>query len=153
MYYECKECGKSFANKSNLNRHKEKKHFDEEQDEITVKEMENEIDEIESETDESETDDENEYEENITLNVWKDIYEDSVESEKTVMEIYKEKVWYHFHLRKDKTHRTIMKTLQRIKDEEDDMDFFEALELAIDKRRFLIQRQTEMYSEMREDNE
>ena len=55
-------------------------------------------------------------------------------------EVYKNKVLFSRALKKDKTHQAIMKTLRNYQEEEDEMDFLEALSLAIDKRRFLIKR-------------
>ena len=46
-------------------------------------------------------------------------------------------------MKKDRTHDSVMQTLHRVKDEED-MDFEEALEYAIEKRRFLIQRRVKL---------
>ena len=122
--YDCEECEKSFANKSNLNRHMAVKHPDEDSD------MESEDDSLSMDEDEEGTN---------NLFIWKYILEESEKDQDTPMETYKLTVKLYHLLRNDQTHKSIMETVQRARDEED-MDFAEALDYAVDKRKFLIQR-------------
>ena len=124
--YDCEECEKSFANKSNLNRHMAVKHPDEDSD------MESEDNEDNSSIDGDEEDSNNSL-------IWKYILEESEKDQDTPMETYKLTVKLYQLLKNDQTHKSIMETVQRARDEED-MDFAEALDYAVDKRKFLIQR-------------
>ena len=134
----CEICGKEFANKSNLNRHIAVKHHDEsetEEEELTDEEMEND----ESDSDESgdEIQSSSRYDTHL---IWSIMGEESAGTGSSLSEVYKNKVLFSRALKKDKTHQAIMKTLRNYQEEEDEMDFVEALSLAIDKRRFLIKR-------------
>ena len=124
--YDCEECEKSFANKSNLNRHMAVKHPDEDSD------MESEDNEDNSFIDGDEEDSNNSL-------IWKYILEESEKDQDTPMETYNLTVKLYQLLKNDQTHKSIMETVQRARDEED-MDFAEALDYAVDKRKFLIQR-------------
>ena len=122
--YDCEECEKSFANKSNLNRHMAVKHPDDDGD------MESEDDSLSIDGDE---------ENSSNSFIWKYILEESEKDQETPMETYKLTVKLYHLLKNDQTHKSIMETVQKARDEED-MDFNEALDYAVDKRKFLIQR-------------
>ena len=126
--YDCEECHKSFSNKSNLNRHWKMTHREEEVDE------ESDYSEEESEEEEEGSDNES-----FSIDIWKLIVDESIYRERSIIELYKEKVLFSKSLKKDDTHRSIMHTLMKAQEEED-MDFHEALDYAVDKRKFLIQR-------------
>ena len=126
--YDCEECHKSFSNKSNLNRHWKMTHREEEVDE------ESDYSEEESEEEEEGSDNES-----FSIDIWKWIVDESIYKERSIIELYKEKVLFSKSLKKDDTHRSIMHTLMKAQEEED-MDFHEALDYAVDKRKFLIQR-------------
>ena len=130
MYY-CEECEKSFSNKSNLNRHSKMKHREEEEESDYSEE-----DSME-ETEESEEEDSDD--ESFRIDIWKLIVDESIDRERSITELYKEKVLFSKSLKIDHTHRSIMHTLKKAQEEED-MDFHEALDYAVDKRKFLIQR-------------
>ena len=126
--YDCEECHKSFSNKSNLNRHWKMTHREEETDE------ESDYSEQESEEEEEGSDNES-----FSIDIWKLIVDESIYRERSIIELYKEKVLFSKSLKKDDTHSSIMHTLMKAQEEED-MDFHEALDYAVDKRKFLIQR-------------
>ena len=135
--YDCEECQKSFSNKSNLNRHWKKRHGEEE----WVEDIDYSEEETMEEADESEEEDEEKRsdEESTTMNIWELIVNESIYRERSITELYKEKVLFSKFLKKDDTHKSIMHTLKKAQEEED-MDFHEALNYAVDKRKFLIQR-------------
>ena len=145
--FHCSICDKTFANKSNLNRHNASKHPYDEDDDLTDDEMES-SDVTENETDFDEASDSDEEEcdvdqlKKMSEYVWATIGDESFHTGKSITEVYKEKVLFSYFLKKDKTHQTIVKTLERVREEEN-MDFFEALDFAVDKRKFLIQRKTD----------
>ena len=81
-------------------------------------------------------------EENVIENdsgVWEFISRDSEEPHNDISNAYKELVIMMRALQQSSTHRSVMKTLQKVKHEED-MDYMEALDYAVHKRRFLINR-------------
>ena len=143
--YECSECDEAFANKSNYNRHLAKSHPDEtdgeEEEDYTDSESMSSEEEVESD----ESMDSNEDDEEI--DIWEQMYyECDEESEISITDVYKDKILFLRAMKKDSIHKAVMQTLQRVRDEED-MDFAEALDYAIEKRRFLIYRQANVYGE------
>ena len=135
--FECKKCDKIFANKSNLNRHFQRFHDDlssSEEEDVDMDSVDNDDDDnlsmTESEEDEQ-VDDMND------KDVWKYIAQESEKREIDITEAYKEYVIMMKALKKDKTHQAVMQTLEKIKDSEN-MDFIEALDYSVHKRRFLI---------------
>ena len=69
--------------------------------------------------------------------VWEYIVQESKNRKIDVTEAYKEIVIMMKAIKKDKTHKAVMQTLENVKDSEN-MDFIEALDYAVHKRRFLI---------------
>ena len=140
--YECEECEKTYANKSNLNRHRNSMHppSSDNDDDSDFESVIDESTDNDSVDDESmdEDDDSNEIEKDIEL-IWKPILEESNASGESVLEVYKMKVKFCRQLKKNSTHKAVMATLKRAKEDED-MDFEEALDYAVDKRKFLITR-------------
>ena len=138
--FECKECNKIFANKSNLNRHFKRFH-----DDLSSSEEEEEIDQNMDSVDDDDDDNlsMNESEEDVAdrndKDVWEYIVQESKNREIDITEVYKEYVIMMKAIKKDKTHQAVMQTLENVKDSEN-MDFFEALDYAVHKRRFLINR-------------
>ena len=141
MSRACEICGKQFANKSNLNRHIAMKHHDDKSETEDVEEVTDE----EMESDESESEESgDEIQSTIKMNtsfIWSFMGEECVRTGNSLAEVYKDKVLFSRAMKKDKTHQAIMKTLRNYQEEEDEMDFLEALSLAVDKRRYLIGRQ------------
>ena len=142
--YECSECDKAFANKSNYNRHLAKSHPEEtdgEEEDYTDRKSMSSKEEVES--DESMDSDEDDEEIDIREQMY---YECDEESGISITDVYKDKILFLRAMKKDSIHKAVMQTLQRVRDEED-MDFAEALDYAIEKRRFLIYRQANVYGE------
>ena len=146
--YNCSECDKAFANKSNYNRHRIKFHS-EYSDGGTGADSESEsiLSEEDDGGEESTTiaaaaDDERE------VDVWGEMYAEfrGGENDMSITDVYKEKVLFLRAMKKDSTHKSIMQTLRKVQDE-DGMDFEEALDYAVDKRKFLIHRQIKIYED------
>ena len=114
------------------------KHHDDEseieEEEVTYEEMEND----ESDNEESDDEIQNSSRNNTHL-IWSIMGRESARTGSSLSEVYKSEVLFSRALKKDRTHQAIIKTLRNYQ-EEDDMDFLEALSLAIDKRRFLFKR-------------
>ena len=129
----CSKCGKQFHNKSNLNRHMRVIHAqagqsDDVDVESTVEEEEPASDkEQPSSVDEEEVD------------VWKVISGEADEEEGGVLESFKRNVLFYRSLKRDETYQAVINTLEKAKDD-DEMDFEEALDYAVDKRKFIIYR-------------
>jgi len=137
MMYECDDCKRTFFTKSNYNRHVSKAHPEEseedDKDYSDSKSMSSE-DDVDSDNSEASQDDEG------TLGIWEIMSRECEETGLSIHEIFKYKILFLRAIKKDKTHKSVMETLQRVRDEED-MDFEEALDFAVEKRRFLINRQ------------
>ena len=124
----CKECDKQFHNKSNLNRHMKVIHADREESEEEMQEADDASDrddEVSSDDDEPE------------VNVWNVILDEARDADISVLESFRRNVTFCRSLKRDETYRAVLKTLERAKDEEE-MKFSEALDYAVDKRKFLI---------------
>ena len=112
-------------------------HSDDTDDEIEDVVESNDEDDDEKESLHSENSD-NEDDGLPEVNVWEDMADDS---DTDILEAYKQKVIYCRNMERDPVHISVMATLQRAQEEEG-MDFNEALNYAVDKRKFLIQEQT-----------
>ena len=155
----CKKCSSTFANKSNLNRHDKIVHphdSDEtmnsdynDDDEMlnsgseTADESYDSIEDDEEEEnkgdgEQDENDGDNEDEES---SLWMDMKNEALDLKVSLLDLYKEKIMFHRNLKRTSIHRAVMQTLQRARDEED-MSFSEALDYAVDKRKFLILKST-----------
>ena len=139
MMYGCDDCEKTFSTKSNYNRHVAKAHPEESEEEEDEDYSDSESMSNDDDSDDSEQGDEE------TIDIWETMFNEFEESGLSINEIYKHKILFLRAMKKDKTHKAIMQTLQRVRDEED-MDFEEALDFAIEKRRFLIHRQIIQFS-------
>ena len=131
----CEKCGKHFANKSNLNRHASSIHGEDESDNDKTSDNETENEEY---SDDEVVNDDNE---NCIPSVWLDMKHQAAELNMSILELYKDKIMFYNQLKRTPIHRAVMKTLQRVQSE-DDMSYYEALEYAIDKRKFLILQTT-----------
>ena len=145
MVYTCDICYKTFYNIGKFNQHKSNMHQSEvEEDNVSDDESEeeskqdSEIDEQESDSEESNDDDENEP---WVVDVWKQM-RDEADSTNRFLDIYKDNVTFAKSLARDETHKKVMETFKKAQTE-DDMDFIEALDFAVDRRKFLIQREFE----------
>ena len=121
----CKKCEASFQNKSNLNRHIKNKHPN--------------LDETEESEHESEmSDDESDIGKDV--DVWTYIREEARQNDNgNVLESFKRLVLFYRSLENDETYQAVNETLGKAREEEQ-MDFLEALDYAVDKRKFLILR-------------
>ena len=154
MIFSCSECEKEFHNKSNFNRHMSKfhkkvadngglenevKHFENIYEKYKFDHNEETSDEEasnENASDESSMDEDTEE----VIDVWKIIADEALENYNgDFSEAYKTEVEFSKDLRNDVIHRKIMRTLKKFQ-EEDDMEFDEALNCAIEKRKFLIKK-------------
>ena len=130
MVVICSECSKTFHNKSNLNRHKATMHSENEEEE----------EEMDSDND-SEDESENEEEDNAwIIDIWDVIRNKAESTNRSLKKVYKDYVLLVKSFKHDEIHQKVMETVKRAQDE-DEMDFLEALEYAISKRTFLINRQ------------
>ena len=139
----CTECGKQFQNKSNLNRHMRIVHpqFDQ-SDESENDDVESMIEEDESAIEEElSTDDEKSSsdEEEVEVDVWKVITNEADDDDGGVLESFKRNVMFCRALKLDETYQAVINTLEKAKVDEE-MGFAEALDYAVDKRKFLINR-------------
>lgn len=130
--YECDICDKSFANKSNLNRHYFSRHQMEE-DYQSSHYSEEEIDET------YDTDEDEDSQEDLGINIWHHLHNESERRQARLIFLYKELVLLSKVLKRDEIHQAVMRTVKKAQEEEE-MDFREALDFAIDKRKFLLHR-------------
>ena len=79
--------------------------------------------------------------------VWIHIISESIDSGEDVLEVYKSKVKFARKLRRDAIHKAVMTTLENVRVEEN-MDYEEALDYAVDKRKFLIRRKKSKIEEL-----
>ncbi len=138
----CSKCERSFHNKSNLNRHMKVVHSENSESESSDEELNETIEQSESEislqNESNGSSDESEGEGEETMDVWPIIAEEAAHYEGNVLEAYKQNVLFCRGLKNDEIHQKVMGTLKRATDEEEDMDFEEALDYAIDKRKYAI---------------
>ena len=118
-----------------------------------TEEDDNQIEDIESEEENSDSDpeedsdvsredddDDEEEEEPWVVDVWEELKMKANSTNESFLEIYKEAVVFTKSLKRDETHLKVMETFNKAQ-EEDDMDFQEALDFAVDRRKFLIVRE------------
>ena len=132
----CGECGKPFHNKSNLNRHMRAMHSkvyqsDESEDDVDV-ESTVEEDELASDNEQLSSDE-------GEVDVWKVITEEADDEAGGVLQAFKRNVFFCRSLKRDETYQAVINTLEKVKDDEE-MNFAEALDYAVDKRKFIIFR-------------
>ena len=71
--------------------------------------------------------------------VWKVIKDEADDEDGGVLEAFKRNVLFCRSLKRDETYQAVIKTLEKAKDDEE-MDFAEALDYAVDKRKFIVYR-------------
>ena len=146
MVVFCKTCGKDFHNTSNLKRHQNVAH------------SKNEDEEMDSDGDsQSEDERESEQEDNEwIIDIWDMLTHKAKSTNSSLSAVYRYFVLLVKSFKHDEIHQKIMETVKRAQDE-DDMDFREALDYSIKKRTFLLNRQatngTEHSNEKEEDDE
>ena len=97
--------------------------------------QDSEVDEQETDNEESNDDGENEP---WIVDVWKQMRDEADSTDTNFLDIYKDNVTFAKSLAQDETHKKVMETFKKAQTE-DDMDFLEALDFAVDRRKFLIQ--------------
>ena len=144
----CKECDKQFHNKSNLNRHVKAIHAESEESEEEADEEMNEAPEsfdVGSDADSSDDDE-------PRIDVWSTILDETRSSNISVLESFKQNVMFCRSLRRDETYQAVLKTLEMAKDDEE-MDFSEALDYAVDKCKFLIYKSADETEQVTQEEE
>ncbi len=109
-----------------------------ESDEEEMESEEENEEENEEKSDEEQSD--NETVEEEETEIWADIADQANENNEEPLEVYKQFVMQAYTLEIDCVHKKVMKTLKRY-EENDDMDFEEALDKTIEKRKYLILRE------------
>ena len=130
----CKVCGKMFATNFNLGRHMKRLHSDRDDSDGD----ENDRD-IESKAEEESDTDDSFNGESTDTNVWKVIDAETKQTDGDLLENVKRNIKFCRSFRRDKTIQAVKETLNQAQ-EKYDMDFREALDYAVDKRKFLIRR-------------
>ena len=86
------------------------------------------------------------------MDVWKVIADEADDEDGGVLESFKRNVMFCRSLKRDETYQAVMNTVEKAKDE-DGMEFTEALEYSVDKRKFLIRRSAEEAEGVRQEEE
>ena len=126
----CPDCLKTFHNKSNLNRHIEKAHSNDSEEEVKSDS---------SDSDESSIDPGDALEPWV-VKVWTELKLKAERTNQSFIEVYKDAIIFVNSLARDDTHQSVMETFKKARND-DDMDFEEALDFSLDKRKFLIARE------------
>ena len=145
----CTECGKVFHNKSNLNRHMRVTHGE---DGDENDESEDDVESVVSEEESPTEDEHSSSSDTEEVDVWKVIADEADDEDGGVLESFKRNVMFCRSLKRDETYQAVMNTVEKAKDE-DGMEFTEALEYSVDKRKFLIRRSAEEAEGVRQEEE
>ena len=144
----CKECDKQFHNQSNLNHHAKAVHAEsEESEEEADEEMDEAAEPFDGGSDAESSDDDE-----PGIDVWSTILDEARGSNISVLESFKQNVMFCRSLRRDETYQAVLKTLEKAKDDEE-MDFSEALDYAVDKRKFLIYKSADETEQVTQEEE
>ena len=106
----------------------------------------NEEEDVESEEDTNQSDEDSDIGDDVDevepwiVYVWKQMREEANTTNESFLDIYKSKVIFTKSLTRNETHLKVMDTFKKDQ-EEDDMDFDEALNLALYRRKVLIVRE------------
>jgi len=84
------------------------------------------------------------------VDVWKVITDEADEEDGGVLESFKRNVLFCRSLKRDETYQAVINTLEKAKDD-DEMDFEEALDYAVDKRKFIIYRSAKEAEQVQEE--
>ena len=95
---------------------------------------------------ENNTEEEEEEEDEPRVDVWQRIVKKSVKHGQNILDTYKDKVIFCRSFDDDTTHAEVIRTLEKVQEDEG-MDFEEALDYAVDKRKFLIMRELNKFDE------
>ena len=105
-------------------------------------ESEEEVESEEGASDSEEMSDAGDVEEPWAVNVWEEMKRKADTTNDSFLRVYKDAIIFANSLTRADTHREVMKTFKKARNE-DDMDFEEALDFALDRRKFLIVREFE----------
>ena len=105
-------------------------------------ESEDEVEIEESGSDSEEISDAGDIEEPWVVDVWEEMKRKAETTNDSFIQVYKEAIIFANSLTRADTHRKVMETFKKARNE-DDMDFEEALDFALDRRKFLIVREFE----------
>ena len=105
-------------------------------------ESEEEVESEEGASDSEEMSDAGDMEEPWVVNVWDEMKRKADTTNDSFLRVYKDAIIFANSLKRADTHREVMKTFKKARNE-DDMDFEEALDFALDRRKFLIVREFE----------
>ena len=134
---------------SNLNRHTRVTHGqDGDEDDASEDDVESAVSDEESPTDNEQSASSDTEE----VDVWKVIADEADDEDGGVLESFKRNVMFCRSLKRDETYQAVMNTVEKAKDE-DGMEFTEALEYSVDKRKFLIRRSAEEAEGVRQEEE
>ena len=131
IMYDCEHCDKVFSTKSNLNRHVDNQHYEEEEEESEDEDSEMEQDDAPA------------------IDVWLVMSRQALDRNVSITQVYKERILFFQSLKSDGVHKSILETSKKAI-EDDEMDFEESIDYALDKRKFLLNR---MYENNIETNE
>jgi len=99
----------------------------------------NDEEEEEKEEEEEEEEESNNGDGEMQIDIWNYLHDEEIIKQIPITTLYKHLVLLSKALKQDDTHQAVMHTIKKAREEED-MDFREALDYAIDKRKFLIKR-------------
>lgn len=136
MVVFCKTCGKEFHNISNLKRHQNLAHSKDEDEDMESDDGSQSAEESESE----------EQENAWIIDIWDMLTHKAKSTNTSLSKVYRYYVLLVKSFKYDQIHQQIMGTVKRAQDEEE-MDFLEALDYSIKKMSFLINRHAETGSE------
>lgn len=130
--YKCDQCEFSSKYKSNVTRHEEEMHEESSEESDSDDEIE-----VESDHDNDETVN---TDEDLPLgNVWPSMRKE-VDEDENILQVFKRRFLYNRSFENDAVVTAVIATMQKAQ-REDDMDMQEALDYAIEKRKYLIIRQ------------
>ena len=130
--YKCDKCEFTSKYSSNVRRHEEEMHKESSEESDSDDEIEVESDPGNDETDTNEED--------FPLgDVWPSMREE-VDEDENILQVFKRKFLYNRSFENDAVVTAVIATMQKAQ-REDDMDMQEALDYAIEKRKYLIIRQ------------
>ena len=159
----CSECGKPFHNKSNLNRHMRAAHAQVDQSDESddgVDESDDDVDESDDDVDVESTvekyelasDNEQLSGDEEEVDVWKVITDEADDEDGGVLQAFKRNVLFCRSFKRDETYQAVINTLEKVKEDEE-MDFAEALDYAVDKRKFIIYRSAKEAEHVQQEEE
>ena len=121
-----------------MNRHKSNIHPNEEEGDDPTDEESNQDNEVDEEESDNEESNDGEEKDPWVVDVWKEMRMQADDTNESFLDVYKDHVLFTKSLQRDNAHQKVMDTFTKAQKEEEDMDFEEALAVAVDRRKFLI---------------